>query len=223
MDIGHIIMSLDEIYQDVNAHLVTDSIPSIYLSHISERLEFREPPFLLLYQLKFTEQSIVHHPEGNVWNHTLLVVDEAAKRKNLCMNPSSFMWAALLHDIGKPSTTQNKNGKITSYNHDKIGATLARDFLSIFTKDQFFIESVCTLIEFHMHILYVTKKLPYADIPKMLEKADINELALFGLCDLLGRKGASPKEAESTIKHFIKKGKTLEKRNYNQKIRNMTD
>lgn len=32
----------------------------------------------MLYNLKETEQSKVHHPEGNVWNHVLLVVDEAA-------------------------------------------------------------------------------------------------------------------------------------------------
>lgn len=212
MDTGNIVMSLDELYKDVNAHLITDSIPSIYLSNAIKKPEFQKPPFHLLYQLKFTEQSPIHHPEGNVWNHTLLVVDEAAKRKNLCRDPAVFMWASLLHDIGKPSTTENKNGKITSYNHDKIGANLAHDFLSGFTKDQFFIESVCSFIEFHMHILYVVKKLPYANIPEMLKKTDINEIALLGLCDRLGRKGASPKEEENTIRHFVKICKTFERR-----------
>lgn len=212
MNNGTIRLSLNDLYNEVNIHLITDSNPSIYLSSIIDEPEFQKPSFHFLYELQFTEQSPVHHPEGNVWNHTLLVVDEAAKRKNQCRTPAAFMWAALLHDIGKPSTTKIRHGKITSYDHDKVGAKLAYQFLSRFTKDQFFIESVCSFIEFHMHILYVVKKLPYGNIPELLEKMDINEIALFGLCDRLGRKNASQEEAERTIKQFIKRCKILERR-----------
>jgi putative nucleotidyltransferase with HDIG domain len=38
------------------------------------------------------------------------------------------MWAALLHDIGKPDTTKQYKGRITSYDHDKAGALIARKF-----------------------------------------------------------------------------------------------
>jgi poly(A) polymerase len=58
----------------------------------------------MLKKLEKTPQSPVHHPEGNVWKHTLLVVDEAARRKNESGDPRVLMWAALLHDIGKPPT-----------------------------------------------------------------------------------------------------------------------
>ncbi len=71
-----------------------------------------------------TGQSPQHHPEGSVWNHTLLVVDEAAKIKEQSADPRTFMWAALLHDLGKPSTTMRRKSKITSYDHDKVGAQL---------------------------------------------------------------------------------------------------
>lgn len=37
--------------------------------------------------MKTTAQSPVHHPEGNVWNHTMLVVDEAAKRRAESKDP----------------------------------------------------------------------------------------------------------------------------------------
>lgn len=216
---GTVTLSLNELYEEINKHLVSDSIPSIYLSQVIERPEMKQPPFHLLFLLSATEQSPIHHPEGSVWNHTLMVVDEAAKRKNQCKNPAVFMWAALLHDIGKPSTTKTHKGKITSYNHDKEGAILARQFLSEFTKDKFFIESVCTFIKFHMHILYVTKKLPYADIPALIEKTDINEIALFGLCDRLGRKNASKEEEEHIIKQFIRRCKAKERRSHYGKSR----
>lgn len=65
----------------------------------------------MLHRLKGTEQSLLHHPEGDVWNHTLLVVDEAANVKNKSTDAAVFMWAALLHDIGKPDTT-TKPGKV---------------------------------------------------------------------------------------------------------------
>lgn len=212
MENGHIEMSSDELYKEINDHLISDSIPSIYLEKVIERKEFQLPPFHLIYQLKLTEQSPIHHPEGNVWNHTLLVVNEAAKRKNLCKTPSAFMWAALLHDIGKPSTTKIRKGKITSYDHDKVGAKLAYDFLSQFTKDQFFINFVCSFIEFHMHILYVVNGLPYGNIPKLLKEMDVEEVALFGLCDRLGRKHATLEKEENTINQFIKRCKSLERK-----------
>jgi putative nucleotidyltransferase with HDIG domain len=212
MDQADFVISSDELFHDINAHLITDCFPSKYLSHIINEPEFKQHPFRLLYELQFTEQSPVYHAEGNVWNHTLLVVDEAAKRKNLCKNPTIFMWAALLHDIGKPSTTKISRGKITAYNHDKVGAKLAHDFLSHFTKDKYFIENICSLIEFHMQILYVVKNLPYANVALMLKKSDYNEIALLGLCDRLGRLGASPKEEENNIKQFIRKCKSFERK-----------
>jgi putative nucleotidyltransferase with HDIG domain len=49
----------------------------------------------------------------------LLVVDEAAKRKAYSTDQRVFMWAALLHDIGKPASTRLRKGRITAYNHDK--------------------------------------------------------------------------------------------------------
>ncbi len=38
------------------------------------------------------------------------------------------MWGALLHDLGKAPTTKIRKGKITSYDHDKVGAELVRNF-----------------------------------------------------------------------------------------------
>jgi putative nucleotidyltransferase with HDIG domain len=157
----------------------------------------------MLLKLEPTEQSPVHHPEGNVLNHTLLVVDEAAKRRQESDDPRAFMWAALLHDIGKPATTRYRKGKITAYDHDKVGAELTREFLSAVTDDRQFIDKVVHLVKYHMQLLYVVKDLPFKDIGGMKRHSDIKEVALLCLCDRLGRDGADRESEEEQVKTFV--------------------
>jgi len=194
-----------DIFAKINMHLLNDEQPSLYLNEISKEPLFGQYPFELLNNLKQTNQSPKHHPEGNVWNHTLLVVDEAAKVKNQSHDERVFMWAALLHDIGKPATTKDRKGKITSYDHDKLGAELARKLLIGFTDEELFIEKVAELIRWHMQILFVVNNLPFADVQTMKKKTDIKEVALLGLCDRLGRLGANRSEEEKNIKMFLQK------------------
>ena len=120
-------------------------------------------------------------------------------------NPTVFMWAALLHDIGKPSTTKVRKNKITSYDHDKIGAKLSKEFLSAFTADDAHINEVSQLIRYHMQILFVVNNLPFADIQGMKQHTDIHEVALLGLCDRIGRLGYDRNNEESNIQLFIQR------------------
>ncbi len=178
--------------------------PSISLNQLLEKSWFREDPWNWLFKLSKTEQSPIHHPEGDVWKHTMLVVDEAAKVKHISKNPRVFMWAAFLHDIGKPDTTRNKKGKITAYNHDTVGASLASDFLQYFSFDSVFIESVVSLVRWHMHILYVNKNLSFGNIQQMVQEVDIQEIALLGWCDRMGRTNADSKEQREEIEKFYR-------------------
>ena len=163
------------------------------------------PEYDLLQCLKTTKQSPIHHPEGNVWNHTMLVVDEAAKRRGESSSPEVLMWAALLHDIGKPDTTRVWKGKITSYDHDKVGAGLARRFLYGFGVSRAHIDKVCILIRYHMQMLFVVKNMPYADVQGMKQSTDIKEVALLGLCDRLGRLHADLATEQANVRLFLKK------------------
>jgi len=196
---------IHDIFAEINMHLLKDEQPSFYINEQSKEPLFKQYPLELLNNLKQTMQSPKHHPEGNVWNHTLLVLDEAAKVKNQSHDKKVFMWAALLHDIGKPDTTRNYKGKITSYDHDKVGAELARKFLIEFTDEELFIQKGAELIRWHMQILFVVNNLPFADIKAMKKKIDINEVALLGLCDRLGRLEANRSKEESNIKMFLQK------------------
>ncbi len=179
--------------------------PSLWLNLLLEKPWFHKPPFFDLYQLSKTDQSPKHHPEGDAWKHTLLVVNEAAKVKNQSSNPRAFMWGAFLHDIGKPETTKRYKGRITSYNHDVVGAKKAESFLRYFNEPDDFVHLTTAYVRWHMMILYVRKDLPYGDINQMLEDIDANEIALLGWCDRMGRLNANEVAEREEIRQFIEK------------------
>lgn len=175
-------------FMELESHLMSDTKPSNYIINLSETGIFETKyPYTLLGDLKKVPQSPKYHPEGSVWNHTMLVLDNAAERKHLSTNPKVFMWSALLHDLGKAPTTQIRKGKITSYDHDKMGEELSIQFLKEFTSDDQFINQVSKMVRWHMQILFVIKGLPFADIQKMAAEVSVDEIALLGLCDRLGR------------------------------------
>ncbi|MCK9480088.1 MAG: HD domain-containing protein [Firmicutes bacterium] len=194
-------------FRSIDEHLVCDEKPSVFLNKILGKSQFSEYPFEMMRKQAETEQSPKHHPEGNVWNHTMLVVDEAASRKEESTNERVFMWAAFLHDIGKPPATKTRKGKITAYDHDRIGEELARDFLSFFNQEKEFISSVAAMVRWHMQILYVLNDLPFGDASKMKRQVNIQDIALLNLCDALGRGDADKVLAMSRVERFLEEVK----------------
>jgi putative nucleotidyltransferase with HDIG domain len=198
-----------ELFKEMNEHLIKDEVPSKYFQSLKDSYIFsQEFPFKMLGDLRNTEQNLIHHPEGSVWNHTMLVIDEAAKRKNNSEDMRVFMWAALLHDIGKAPTTRFRKGKITSYNHDKVGKDLSISFLKEFEEDEKFIDKVAKLVRWHMQILFVVKDMPFAEIDNMLSEVSSEEIALFSICDRLGRGNMSVQkeiEEKRTNEIFLRK------------------
>ena len=95
-----------------------------------------------------------HHPEGNVYEHTL----ECFK---YIENPSlELALALLLHDVGKPSTARFINRDLRFPNHQKVGAQMARKILRRIGYESELINRVAWLIEYHLltHELYHMKE-----------------------------------------------------------------
>src|SRR4051812_25414695 len=71
------------------------------------------------------------HPEGDVWVHTLQVIDQARTRIDDLPRPQQIavMLGALAHDLGKPPTTAFIDGRIRSMNHEELGVAPAAAFL----------------------------------------------------------------------------------------------
>jgi tRNA nucleotidyltransferase (CCA-adding enzyme) len=77
------------------------------------------------------EQEAEWHPEGDVWLHTLMVIDEARARVDDLPRWAQIavMLGAVCHDFGKPATTAFFDGRIRSYNHEEAGVEPARALL----------------------------------------------------------------------------------------------
>ena len=85
--------------------------------------------FKELEQLIGLEQNPKFHPEGDVWTHTMMVLDRAAHFRPCASDPYAFMLLALTHDFGKITTTEFVNGAIHAYGHELQGAEIAERFL----------------------------------------------------------------------------------------------
>ena len=80
----------------------------------------------------------------------MMVLDEAAKKRNNVKNPMWFMLAALCHDFGKITATTEKNGRIHSHNHEQAGIPIANEFLHKLTNEKKLINYVLNMVEHHM-------------------------------------------------------------------------
>ncbi|HEX3703360.1 MAG TPA: hypothetical protein VHU82_08525 [Vicinamibacterales bacterium] len=71
------------------------------------------------------------HPEGDVWVHTLQVVDQARQRIDDLPRPQQIavMLGAVCHDLGKPATTAFIDGRIRSMDHEEQGVAPAMALL----------------------------------------------------------------------------------------------
>jgi len=77
-----------------------------------------------LLEMRGCAQSPEHHPEGDVWVHTRLLLTHMR-------NPSPVLaLSALLHDIGKPRTSKtDPDGRIRFFGHEGVGARMAEEIL----------------------------------------------------------------------------------------------
>ena len=84
-----------------------------------------------LVPLADTPQDPQWHPEGDVWTHTLLAIDEAPPLLDGLDRPRALtvMLATLMHDLGKPSTTRMIDGRLRSHGHEEAGVPLAESLL----------------------------------------------------------------------------------------------
>ena len=189
-------MKLQEKFNEIEKHLLEDDKPSVYLNELKSSGELAVEPFNWLISLEKIEQSPKHHPEGDVWVHTMMVVDKGSSYRDYVEDKKVFMWALLLHDLGKRSTTKLRNGRWTSYDHDKVGRKDAYDFLSYFNLSEEFKGKVSILVRYHMHLLFIMNKLPYGDIKGMKTEANLHDLSYVFLSDRLGRGGMNKEEIE---------------------------
>lgn len=161
---------------------------------IDRKTIMRHPSFKVLSE---TQQSAKWHAEGNVLNHTFLVVEEMAK---LFRQPEWWMiteydkrvllTAALCHDLGKATTTYydkiDEDWKCK--NHGFEGEKITREILR--DDDPFFREQVCWLVRWHMAFHHLLDKDEAGRLSELTRLSrgitDIHLLLMLFIADSLG-------------------------------------
>lgn len=164
--------------------------------------------------LRETPQEPEWHPEGDVWIHTLMVVDEAAKivKREKLNDEQAFtiMLSSLCHDLGKPLTTSTKDGRIISHEHEQAGEEPTKKFLDQINADNLTREKVVKLVVNHLTptLFYINdavrgqtvKDGAIRRLAKRLFPATIQELVYVAEADHLGRGiFESPESAEELL------------------------
>lgn len=178
----------ERIYEELKKLLLKAPKPSRGL-RVAQEIGVIATLFPELEALIGCPQSAKYHPEGDVWEHTLLVTDAAAKLREQAKDPLVLMFAALCHDMGKPATTKVlPEGKIISYGHERAGVLAARSFLQKLTRDKRLLREVTTLVKEHMnpYALYNVKASDAA-LKRLAQRADVRELLLLAAADRQGR------------------------------------
>ncbi|MCC5849052.1 MAG: CCA tRNA nucleotidyltransferase [Verrucomicrobia bacterium] len=106
------------------------------------------PEFL---DLRGCTQPPEFHPEGDVWVHTLMMLNELK-------NPSpALALGVLLHDIGKPATRSEENDRIRFTGHAQVGAEMAETWMRKMKFSKAMREQVTGMVDRHMNFMNVTK------------------------------------------------------------------
>jgi tRNA nucleotidyltransferase (CCA-adding enzyme) len=155
------------------------------------------------------------HPEGNVWVHTLMVIDKARELNGDLDRPrlATVMLAAVCHDLGKPATTAVIDGRIKSPNHEAMGvepATRILDRLNLHTLDNFDVRfQVLGIVAEHLRPSAFHKaKDTVTDgaFRRLAQKVDLELLVRFARADCHGRTGTFDCSA---MDWFIERARSL--------------
>ena len=122
-------------------------------------------------------------PEGDLWDHTLLVL------KLLPPEPTfTLAFAALLHDVGKPPTKALAQGRFTFHHHERVGARIADDLCRRLKLSNAERERTCWLVEYHQY-LGEAKRLRESKLKRMLAQPGVDELLALHRADALASFG----------------------------------
>ena len=138
------------------------------------------------------------HPEGDVWIHTLMVIDQARTRIDDLPHSKkvAVMLGAVCHDLGKPPTTAFIDGRIRSIDHEQAGvepATAVLDRLNVHSIGGFDVRREVLGITAH-HLkpgMFGMSKTPVSDgaFRRLAQKVDLELLARLAKSDCMGRGG----------------------------------
>lgn len=193
-------LKAERISGEIEKALLQARRPSIAFRLLAEwnQLEAIAPE---LSPLAKTPQDPEWHPEGDVWTHTLLSLDEARLLIDDLDVPRALavMLGTLCHDLGKPSTTKFEDGRIRSRGHEEAGVDPTLSLLdrwNIHTRDGFPLrDQIVGLVRDHLKpgMLYQARgEVSVGAIRRLARRVEADLLYRVAKADCLGRTGHFP-------------------------------
>jgi poly(A) polymerase len=102
--------------------------------------------------MKGVQQPPEFHPEGDVFAHTLLLLENLP---NPC--PPTLAWGALLHDVGKPATFRVAPDRIRFDNHVDVGVKIAEEICERLRFSNHDTAQILALVDNHMRFSHATR------------------------------------------------------------------
>ncbi len=189
-------LSRERVFEELKKALLKSDKPSVFFEVLRQcnALSFWFPEVEALIDLP---QNPAFHPEGDVFVHTMIVLDKGARYRNKTDNPTGFMLSCLCHDMGKATTTEFFNGAYHAYRHEEAGVKAAGNFLKRLSSDRRLREYVKNTVLNHMrpNKLYDSNskfKKTNALFDEVIDKKGIIYIAL---CDAMIGTDTAPAEA----------------------------
>ncbi len=188
-------LASERIYAELEKALLKAEKPSIFFEEM-RKMEQLTVWFKEAEQLIGVKQPKKHHPEGDVWTHTMMVLDEAAKLRDKVSNKAGFMLTAICHDFGKVITTEEKDGVIHAIGHEVEGLPIVKTFIKRITNEVKLCKYVLNMTELHMRPNIMARQNSSIKSTNKLFDAAIapEDLVLFSIADHMGRTGKTRDE-----------------------------
>ncbi|TLP41114.1 CCA tRNA nucleotidyltransferase [Arcobacter arenosus] len=160
-------------------------------------------------------QDKEYHPEGDVWVHTLMTIDELSmiiKEQDIKdeYRKLYLFYGILCHDFGKPFCTKEINGRITSHKHESLGIEPTVSFLSRLTDEKKFIDKVIPLVKNHLAPFQLYKAESSINAVKRLSlKCNIEDLCMVCLADCKGRTIPDKEKCDKAVIWVLEKAREL--------------
>ena len=197
-------LSCERILAELGKALLKARKPSVFFNNLRKmnQLSYWFPEVEALIGI---QQDPTHHPEGDVWEHTMQVIDQAALMRENAAHPMWFMLSALCHDFGKIDTTTMENGRIHAYGHEKAGLLHAKSFLQRITSEAKLHDYVLNMTELHMEPNQKVRRGSHKkSFMKMFDRSFCPEdLLLLARADSLGRQDTE-KSGEFLFEEYVK-------------------
>jgi poly(A) polymerase len=139
-------------------------------------------------RLQGVEQPPEYHPEGDVWTHTLMLLEQLGAGAS-----ATLAWGMLLHDVGKPATftppdPAKRGDRIRFNGHVDVGVAVARGMLTRLRFSNDDCEQIVALVKHHMQFGDV-KQMKQSTLKRFLRMPKFEEHLALHQADCLSSHG----------------------------------